>query len=74
MLLRVFLFLIGVVLCATGLCFMILYINILNMGYSFNNYVNFIIRRAECWIILFGIIFIFLSMLKRKELKNDLYL
>lgn len=74
MLLKIFLFLIGVVLCASGICFMILYLNILNMGYSFGNYVNFIIRRLECWNLLFGTILIIISMIKRKDKKYDLYI
>lgn len=66
MLLRVMIFLIGIVLCSIGVTFTIIYLNLLNMGYSFWNYVNFIIRRIECLLFFVGIIMIYMSRYKRK--------
>ena len=52
MFLRIILFLIGILLVVIGLTSIILYINLLTIGYSFIDYVNFIIRRIECISLL----------------------
>ena len=65
---------IGIILTSTSLFFIIVYLNLINMGYSFLEYVNFIIRRIECINLIFGILFMFLSLKKRKEKKNDIYI
>lgn len=67
MLLRYFIFLLGIILTSIGLAFGIIYLNLLNMGYSFSLYVNFISRRLECHMFFIGILLILLSMYKRKE-------
>lgn len=67
MLLRCFVFFSGVILTSIGLAFIIIYLNLLNMGYSFSLYVNFIIRKWECLLFIFGIFLIFISVFKRKE-------
>lgn len=74
MLTRIFLFIFGIILTSSALTFIILYLNLINMGYTFNNYVNFIIKRFECWNLVIGILFILISMIKRKEKKYDIYL
>ena len=66
MLLRIMFFLLGVIVCSIGVTFIIIYLNLLNMGYSFWNYVNFIIRRLECLSFFIGITMIYLSSFKRK--------
>ena len=43
--LRIFLFLLGFGLMVIGSSYIILYLNLMTMGYNFLNYVNFIIRR-----------------------------
>jgi len=67
MLLRFFIFFLGIVLCSLGATFTIIYLNLLNMGYSFLSFVNFIIRRIECLLFFLGVLLIFLSIYKRKE-------
>ena len=62
----------GVLLCCTGLLFIMLYLNLLTMGYSFLQYVNFIIRRFECACLVIGVILIFLSFERWKT--NELFL
>lgn len=66
MLLRVMIFLLGVIMCSIGVTFIIIYLNLLNMGYSFWNYVNFIIRRLECLSFFIGIAMMYMSRFKRK--------
>lgn len=56
--LRLFLFLIGFGLTVIGFVYIILYMNLITIGYSFIEYVNFIIRRFECWFSILGLIII----------------
>ena len=64
---RVFLFLLGFGLMVIGCSFIILYLNLTTMGYNFLEYVNFIIRRVECYFSIIGFIIIILSI----ALKGD---
>lgn len=74
MLSRIILFSFGIILSSSALAFIILYLNLINMGYTFINYVNFIIRRFECWNLIIGILLIIISMIKRKEKNYDIYI
>lgn len=56
MLVRISLFLVGFGLTTIGCVYIISYLNLLTIGYNFLEYVNFIIRRFECIITLFGLI------------------
>lgn len=67
MLMRILIFLIGIILTSISLCFLIIYLNLFNMGYSFCEYVNFIIRRFEIICIIPGLFCLIISMIKRKE-------
>ena len=61
MLLKIFLFLIGFGLTTIGCVYIICYLNLISLGYNFFDYVNFIIRRIECWNSILGIIIMFIS-------------
>ena len=64
---RVFFFLLGFGLMVIGCSFIILYLNLTTMGYNFLEYVNFIIRRVQCYFSIIGFIIIILSI----ALKGD---
>lgn len=64
---RVFFFLLGFGLMVIGCSFIILYLNLTTMEYNFLEYVNFIIRRVECYFSIIGFIIIILSI----TLKGD---
>ena len=70
---RVLLFLIGFGFTVIGFTYVILYLNLLTIGYNFLEYVNFIIRRVECLILILGIIFMSFSIFLKGG-KNELYL
>lgn len=72
MLIKIFLFLIGFGLTTIGSVYIICYLNLLNIGYNFLEYVNFIIRRIECLNTFIGIIIMALSL--NIGGKNELYL
>ena len=65
--LRISLFIIGYILSTIGLFFIILYLNLLNMGYSFFEFVYFIIRSVYCDLFFIGLFLLYLSMRKGKK-------
>jgi len=54
-------FLIGVILISLSLTFMILYLNLLTIGFNFFEYLVFIFKRLECLLIIPGIISLLVS-------------
>lgn len=71
---RIFFFLVGFALLVIGLVFIILYLNLLTIGYNFSFYVNFITRRIECYYTIIGFIIILLTIITKGENKNELHL
>lgn len=69
---RIISFLFGFGLTIIGIVYIILYLNLLTIGYNFNFYVNFIIKRIECWYSIIGIIIMLISIFKGG--KNELYI
>ncbi len=69
---KVLLYIFGVILTSIGLFFIIIYLNLLTMGYSFLEFVKFISRRGEVWLLVVGIICIVFSLERR--IKNELLL
>ena len=72
MFLRIIIFLLGIIFTVIGMVCLILYLNLLTFGYSFLEYVNFIIRKIECISLLIGLIIIWLSISYRR--KNEIHL
>jgi len=70
---RLLIFLFGFGLTVLGLSYIILYLNLLSIGYSFWDYVFFIFKRIECINFLFGVILILVSVFFKGG-KNELYL
>ena len=69
---RILLYILGIILTSIGLFFIIIYLNLLTIGYSFPEFVKFISRRVEVWLFLVGIICIALSL--ERWIKNELLL
>ena len=74
MLIRITTFLIGFGFSVIGFVFIISYLNLLALGYNFLEYVNFIIRKAECLIGIVGLIMTFLSIYLPGGNNNELHL
>ena len=51
----------GIILTSMGLIYIICYLNLIDNGYKFTEYVNFIIRHIECLIFIIGIIILFIN-------------
>lgn len=71
---RIFFFLVGFALMVIGFAFLILYLNLLTIGYNFSTYVNFITRRIECYYALIGFIIILLTTIIKGDKKNELHI
>lgn len=71
---RTFLFLFGFGLMVIGSSVLILYLNLLTIGYSFLEYVKFIIRRPEFYYLIIGFIILSLSIIISGGKKYELYL
>lgn len=70
---RIFVFLIGFGLTVIGCVYSISYLNLLTLGYSFLEYVQFIMKRLECLYTIIGILIIMLDLYIPGG-KNELYL
>ena len=73
MLLRIILFIGGIFLSAYGLLFMIIYLNLINIGLTFDEYFKLICARYECMSFFIGLLMIGSAFI-RKKVKNDLYI
>ena len=69
---RSFLFLFGFGLVVISMSYIIIYLNLITMGYNFFDYVKFISRRIECLNIITGLILVIISI--KMGGKNELYL
>ncbi len=58
---RLALFLIGFGLVIIGFTYMIMYLNLMAIGYTFIDYLCFILKRIECLLSFIGLGFILLS-------------
>ena len=61
MLKRIVCFILGIILTSYSLMFIIIYINLIKMVYSFIEYIKYIFTRIECLLIILGIILIILT-------------
>lgn len=66
MLFKILTLIIGILLTGFSLTFIIIYINLLSIGYTFINYVNYISRRWECLLIIPGVLLIIYALRKGK--------
>ena len=69
---KFFFFLVCFGLTLIGCIYIIIYLNLMTIGYNFWEYVNFIIKRPECLITVIGIVLIAISI--PKEEKDELHI
>ena len=60
-------FMIGIILSVNGLSYIIIYLNLLVMGYSFFDYIKYITSKIECLSFFFGYLIIILFVFKRRK-------
>lgn len=71
---RVFFFLLGFGLMVMGFTYIITYMNLISMGYSFLEYLRFISSRIECLFSIIGLILVTIIILTGGYEKNDLHI
>jgi len=71
---RIFFFLLGFGLMIVGFTYIILYLNLMTIGYTFKEYVNFIIRRFECYYSVIGFLIILITLITKGDKKYELYI
>jgi hypothetical protein len=71
---RVFFFLVGFGLMVIGFMYIIMYTNLMTIGYSFSEYLYFISGQIECLLALIGLVIISLTIFVKGGLNNELYL
>ena len=57
---------IGILFLSISIFFMILYLNLFTLGYSFFEYVYFINSRIECLLFYIGVILIIIGLKKER--------
>lgn len=73
MVIRIFVFLFGFGLSVIGFMYIISYLNLLTLGFSFLEYLTFIFQRIECVIAIIGFLMITLAIFKGGE-RHDICL
>lgn len=74
MITRIIFFLLGFGLSIIGFVFIISYLNLINLGYNFTEYVNFICSKVECLIGPIGLLIIYLSIFIKGGKENELHI
>lgn len=64
MAIRIFIFLLGFGLSLIGFMYVISYLNLFTMGYSFLEYLQFVSKRGECIIAIIGLCMITYAIFK----------
>lgn len=71
---RIFFFLLGFGLSVIGFMYIIIYLNLLTMGYSIPDYLKFIFTRVECIFGILGFIMINISIFYKGGNKNVIHI
>ena len=70
---RIFIFLIGFGLTVIGFVYIISYLNLMTLGYTFLEYIQFIMKRLECLYAVIGILIMIIDIYMPGG-KNEIYL
>ncbi len=71
---RIFFFLMGFGLMVIGFTYIITYMNLMSMGYSFIEYLKFICSRIECLFSIIGLLMVSIIILTKGRDEIDLHL
>ena len=53
---KIFFFLIGFIFMVIGFSYIILYLNLISFGFTFSEYLSYILDRGECLLLVIGFI------------------
>ena len=71
---RMFFLLLSFGFCIMGFMYMILYLNLLTIGYDLYDYFRFIITRFECIQGFIGFIMLFITIFYKGDKEDDIYI
>lgn len=71
---RVFFFLLGFGMSVIGFMYMMLYLNLTTMGYSFFEYIVFIFKRSECILGFVGLIIVTITIFYKGDNDNVIHI
>ncbi len=71
---RSFFFLVGFGLMVIGFTYIITYMNLMSMGYSFLDYTKFIFSRIECLFSILGFFIVSIIIFTKGSEKVDLHI
>lgn len=71
---RIFFFLLGFGLMVIGFTYMITYLNLLSLGYSWLEYFQYTLTRVECLFTLLGFLFITGAIFMKGGVRDGLHL
>lgn len=66
---KIIMFICGIIITSYSLMFIIIYLNLLKMGYNVIEYLKYIFTHLECLMIFVGILLIILSLKKKEYFK-----
>ena len=64
---RIFFFLFGLVLMIYSFSYLIICLNVINIGYNFFDYVNFIGSKLSTYLWIIGFVIIFLTFIIKEK-------
>ena len=67
MITRIILFVIGFMLMVIGMSYIIVYSNLLTFGYTFKEYLEYLISSYECWYFIIGLLIIIVIIFRREK-------
>ena len=71
---RVFFFLLGFGMSVIGFMYMMLYLNLMTMEYSFSEYIVFILKRIDCILGLIGLIVVTITIFYKGDNDNVIHI
>ena len=71
---RMFFFLLGFGMSVIGFLYMVLYLNLLTMGYTIIEYIGFILKRSECIFGFIGFLIVTITIFYKGENENVIHI
>jgi hypothetical protein len=71
---RMFFFLLGFGLMVIGCTYIITYMNLMTIGYSFTDYLKFIFTNIECYFSIIGFLLVSIIIFTKGNEKDDIHI
>ena len=67
--LRILAYILGIIIISISISFMYLYTNVMAIGFTFADYLLYISKRWECWMVFAGVFLLIFSFKERRHEK-----